>query len=230
MRAPKLPPKPKLPPLPSYSESAFQAALLGAIQATPGLRAWRQQAGAIRVKGGYMTLGPTGCGDLVGTAAPDGLHWELEVKGASTQVQPGQDPWALETQAAGAVYVRARPVRGETLPEAVRRSVAELLEAIAECRSRRGHDAALAAGIDDAALLGLLEAGEAIDYSSPPGSAGELLELIDALPVTGHAATVRRVERCAEDFQRLEDRSSEAEHVARVYALTEALAALRQEI
>jgi hypothetical protein len=154
--APPMPPVPKkgrvkapaLPPLPTFSENEGKRAVLAGINAIPGLRAWGQPAGKLRVRGGWVQLAPAGAGDIVGRAAPDGLHFEVETKGARTAVQPQQDPWALETEAAGAVYIRARARRGDTMETLVQRTVAELLEAIAECRSRRNHDAALRKEID----------------------------------------------------------------------------------
>lgn len=140
--APASPPVPKrgrlkLAPLPTFAEGVFQRALLDALKHVPGIRAWRQQTGITKVRGGYMHLAPNGAGDIVGTAAPDGLHFELEVKGPTTETQPAQDPWRDETIAAGAVYLRVRPDRGETLAVAVSRSVRELQGAIAEARGRR---------------------------------------------------------------------------------------------
>ena len=99
-------------------EGGFKAPLLKAINATPGLRAWRQQAGSLKVRGGFMVLAPAGAADIVGRAAPDGLHFEVETKGRKTEVEASQDPWALETRGAGAVYVRARPAKGEPIAAA----------------------------------------------------------------------------------------------------------------
>ena len=136
-------PHEKLPPLPTFTEGDFKGPLLDALNALPGIRAWRQQAGRLKVKRGFMHLAPKGAGDIIGRASPDGLLFEVETKGLRTAVQDGQDEWALETIAAGAVYLRARARRGDTVEVLVRRTVTELLEAIAECRSRRNHDAAL---------------------------------------------------------------------------------------
>lgn len=119
------------------TEGSFKAPLVAAINALPGFRAWYQQAGRLKVRGGFIHLAPKGAGDVVGRAPPDGLFFEVETKGRTTAVQPSQDPWAAETIAAGGVYVRCRPRRGESLGEAVARCVAELLEAIGEARSRR---------------------------------------------------------------------------------------------
>lgn len=122
---------------PQFSEAQFQAGLLAMLRAIPSLRAWRQQCGKVRVRGGFMQLAPNGAGDICGTAAPDGIHWEMEVKGRQTAVQAEQDPWAEATRASGAVYVRARPLAGESLAAAVQRCVRELREAIAEARAKR---------------------------------------------------------------------------------------------
>jgi hypothetical protein len=132
----------KQPPLPTFSESELQRAIIDALNVAPDLRAWRQQSGRLKVRGGFMCLAPNGAGDIVGTAAPDGLHFEVEVKGPKTEVQADQDPWGEATAAAGAVYVRARPLRGETLPVSVARCVAELRAAIEEVRANRAAMAA----------------------------------------------------------------------------------------
>jgi hypothetical protein len=176
------------PPRLEYTEAQLQAGLIAMLRATPGLRAWRQQCGKVRVRGGFMQLAPTGAGDICGTAAPDGLHYEVEVKGHKTAVQDGQDPWAAETVASGGVYLRARPRGGESLPDAVRRCVAELLEAIAEARSRRGCSEAEVAIAEQVARGG--DAGDSVelDAAETLAAASRLLEAVD-----GAKARRRRV-------------------------------------
>lgn len=143
---------------PKSEEAIFQSDLVAALRRIPSLRCWRQQAGKVRVRGGYMQLAPAGAGDICGTAAPDGIHWEIETKGPRTSVQEAQDPWAAATIASGAVYLRARIGRDELVSLAVRRTIADLLAAIAEARSRRGLEQAEAAVAEQVAHGG--DAGE----------------------------------------------------------------------
>ena len=102
----------KLPPEYAGTEGDFKRPLIEAINATPGLQCWRQQAGKTRIRRGYLHLAPKGAADVVGFAEPDGLHFEVETKALTKQSEDQKD-WQATIVAAGGVYLVARPARAE---------------------------------------------------------------------------------------------------------------------
>jgi hypothetical protein len=129
-------------PVVEHTEGNFKRDLLAAINTTPGLRAWRQQSGMTRVKRGMLHLAPKGAADVIGIAAPDGLSFQVETKSRSGwEQQPEQKAWQADTEAAGGVYLLAKPQKAEPLQVAVRRVVSELLAAIAARLAERGEEA-----------------------------------------------------------------------------------------
>lgn len=121
-------------------EAEFQRALLEAINAPHRqTRVQRVNSGVFR-RGGRVIRGAlSGTGDLVGMVAPDGLYLEVEVKTQAGKLSRAQELHAAHVRTMGGLAVVARPIKGETLAEAVERSVAELDAAIADRRGvKRG--------------------------------------------------------------------------------------------
>lgn len=79
-----------------------------------------------------------GTGDLVGYAAPEGLHLEVETKRAGERPNPAQKRRRAALERAGAVYVVVwGPWTEEGLDEAVAAGVAAVDAAIETRRARR---------------------------------------------------------------------------------------------
>lgn len=115
-----------------YNEQIFKSAFVEAANADGAVFLWRQQAGATRVKRGYLHLAPEGAADLTGYVVGTGRHVEVEAKDENGAQKPSQVEWQAEVEAAGAFYFLAKPMKREPLTAAVRRCVAELRAQLAE--------------------------------------------------------------------------------------------------
>jgi hypothetical protein len=105
------------------SETDIQAAILAALQAL-GCVVWRNHAGSVRVRRGYMHLSPEGTPDIVGYT-PWGAMLGIEVKVAKGRVSEAQRDWRDRAAAAGCVV-------------GIARSVAEAVDLVAQARPAKG--------------------------------------------------------------------------------------------
>lgn len=91
------------------SESAIQRAILETLTAL-GCTVWRNQAGKVRVRGGYMALSPEGTPDIVGYTR-DGRFLAIEVKAPKGREREAQLLWRERAQKAGCIVGVARSVQ-----------------------------------------------------------------------------------------------------------------------
>lgn len=127
---------------PLISEGTFQRALEIALNAPERPTRVRRLNSGIAVIDGpggrrVMRGAAAGTGDLVGYAAPDGLHLEVECKAARGRPSAAQRRRAAALARAGAVYVLVHgPEHEDGLDAAVRRAVELVDLALAARRAR----------------------------------------------------------------------------------------------
>lgn len=93
----------------SGPESEIQAAILEAFWRI-GVRAWRTQAGKVKVRGAWMQLGPPGLPDITVIVPPNGRFLGLEVKAAKGKLRPAQVAWAEGCKRDGSAIATVRSV------------------------------------------------------------------------------------------------------------------------
>lgn len=95
----KSPPK----PIDLTTETDLKARITKAVKAIPGVKAWRNNAGRVKVRGGWMQLGETGSPDiLVFTSKSTG---GFEVKRPGVEQDPDQIRFQSEWEALGNWYM-----------------------------------------------------------------------------------------------------------------------------
>jgi hypothetical protein len=126
----------------TVSEGAFQRALLLALGRRPDLRLWRQNVGAVAVRGEEGSVArffragpPKGAADLSGIVRPEGYRLEIEVKASRGRPSHAQSRWASFIAAFGGIYLLAAYNGAQSLQENVRRVVLSLDEALRLRRS-----------------------------------------------------------------------------------------------
>lgn len=90
------------------AETQLARAIREALSAM-GITAWREQAGQVRVRRGYMHLAPEGTPDIVGHM-PDGRALYLEVKCGKGKERPAQTAFLAAARDAGCVCGTVRSV------------------------------------------------------------------------------------------------------------------------
>ncbi len=93
------------------SEADIQRAILDALAAI-GAFAFRTNSsrGALKVRGGYVTLCPPGTPDIYVLVPPNGLSLWLECKTMKGEERESQLAWRMKAQAKGAVVEIVRSV------------------------------------------------------------------------------------------------------------------------
>jgi hypothetical protein len=95
------------------SEVELYAAIIEAARVSGLATLWRQQAGNVKVRGGYMHLAPPGAPDLVGwmlRGAKRGCFVGLECKEPKKNPTLIQEAWRREIEKAGGVAACVRSV------------------------------------------------------------------------------------------------------------------------
>lgn len=99
----------EIDPAAARSETDIQAEIEAALNALPGVRVWRQNAGSVRKGRHTIKLAPDGAGDLSGIVWP-GFRLEVEVKRLRGTQRESQEKFERELREVGGLYVVARSV------------------------------------------------------------------------------------------------------------------------
>lgn len=92
-------------------EGNLVAAILLEFGSRPGVRLWRQNAGAARTRtGAFVRFGVPGQADISGIMAPTGQRIEIECKTENGRVSAAQRKWGAMIEKFGGIYVVARSV------------------------------------------------------------------------------------------------------------------------
>jgi hypothetical protein len=83
------------------------AALLSALSRLPGVRAWRQNVGTVKLGDGrFFHAGPPrGAADIAGIVAPGGWALQIECKGDGGKRSADQVAWGELVTGAGGIYL-----------------------------------------------------------------------------------------------------------------------------
>lgn len=111
------------------SETDLYSQIIEAARVSGLAQLWRQQAGGVKVRGGYMRLAPPGAPDLVGwmlRGPKRGAFVGFEVKVGKNQPTLIQEAWRVEIEKAGGVAACVRSVQEavDVLAEAAKETAA----------------------------------------------------------------------------------------------------------
>lgn len=103
------------------SESQLVTSILDALRRERRCMVWRQNTGAIKRAGRFISFGEVGAPDIMAIVA--GRFVGLECKAEAGRLSPEQRQWGARCQEAGGLYVIVRTV------EEARRAIQEAREA-----------------------------------------------------------------------------------------------------